>query len=334
VTETGVAEERQRMGRVAAVGGPVLGVLLVATMPMVGYPPAQTLRWAALALPVVLAASLAGWCLPWRRWSERALLLVPVGGFGCLALLGQASAGRAAVFAAYPALLFLFVGLTQRPWTSVVLLPLALPTQFLLYGGVSTQLAGRLPISVVVWLSTAEVVSRYRIRTRHAFDDMETVAHQDALTGLANRHGLTGRLRSLGPDDAVLLVDLDHFKRLNDAAGHTAGDQVLRDFGAVVRSVIRSGDEVIRYGGEEILLLLRATDVAGARRLDSRLRAEWAEIQPGVTYSGGIAVVGHNRLPALGRADEAMYAAKTQGRNCTLVHSLDAAPRPVTSGDA
>ena len=313
------------MGRVAAVAGPLLGVLLVATMPVVGYSGAQAGVWAALILPTVAVAGVTAWLLPWHRWPDWALLVVPLGGFGSLAVLGQVSEGKASVFAGYSALLFLFVGLTQRPWTSVALLPLAVPTHVLLYGGLSAEMVARLPISVTVWLATAEIVSRYRTRTRDAFDDMETMAHVDALTELANRRGLARRLGSLRPEDTVLLLDLDNFKQLNDTYGHAAGDEVLRGFGAVVRSVIRSGDQAIRYGGEELLLLLRATDAAGALRIDDRLRTVWAELRPDVTFSGGIAAVGHGQPPALGRADEALYAAKARGRNRTLVHPPGAA---------
>jgi diguanylate cyclase (GGDEF)-like protein len=123
------------------------------------------------------------------------------------------------------------------------------------------------------------------------------------------------------PGDAALLVDLDHFKRINDNAGHSAGDQVLRDFGAVVRTVLRGRDYAIRYGGEEILILLPNSGVAGAQALDTRLRAAWSEAQPAVTYSASVAIVGEGLRPVVARADEAMYTAKARGRNCTVAHA-------------
>ena len=174
----------------------------------------------------------------------------------------------------------------------MAVLPLAVTTTLLLYGGPSTELIARLPISVIVWLTSAQLLARYRARNRGVVDDLETQAHRDPLTGLGNRNGLERRLAAMRPGDAALLVDLDHFKRINDNAGHSAGDQVLRDFGAVVRTVLRGRDYAIRYGGEEILILLPGSGAAGAQRLDTRLRAAWAQAQPAVTYSAGIAIVG------------------------------------------
>jgi diguanylate cyclase (GGDEF)-like protein len=330
MTSTRAGDERQRMARIAALASPPLAALIPATMPFVGYSRTEAVTWAALMVPTVLLSAAIGWFLPWRRWPDLALLAVPLAGFAHLGVLGIASDGRASVYGGYSALLFLFIGLTQRPWTSIAVLPLGLVTFFALYSGPSGELVARLPISITVWLSVAEIVARYRTRTGHVVDDLETQAHVDPLTGLGNRHDLGQRLRELHPDDAVLLVDLDHFKRINDEAGHAAGDHVLHEFGAVVRSVIRGGDRAIRYGGEEFLILLRESTAEGAARLDHRLRVAWAETRPDVTYSGGIAVVGQGHpQPVLARADQALYAAKAGGRDRTIVHDdIPAAERP------
>ena len=119
------------------------------------------------------------------------------------------------------------------------------------------------------------------------------------------------------PGDAVVLLDLDHFKRLNDTAGHAAGDDVLRETGALLRQIARREDSVIRYGGEEFLVLLPGAGEAGATSFDARLRAAWADVQPHVTFSTGIAVVDAattGGAAAVAHADEALYAAKAAGR--------------------
>ena len=139
----------------------------------------------------------------------------------------------------------------------------------------------------------------------------------DPLTGVGNRYDLSRMLAALRPGDAVALLDLDHFKRLNDTAGHAAGDDVLRKAGALLRQVARREDTVIRYGGEEFLVLLPGAGDAGATSFDARLRAAWADVQPGVTFSTGIAVVDAattGGAAAVAHADEALYAAKAAGR--------------------
>jgi hypothetical protein len=212
-------DDRQLMARVASLAAPTIAVTLLATMPLLGYTSEQVGAWAAVVVPGVLGASIAAWFLPWRRWHDRALLAVPLGAWACLAVLGVASQGRAAPYAGYSALLFLYIGLTQRPWTSLFLLPVALAVHVVMWGGPSAELAARLPISITVWVATAEVVARYRVQTGVAFAGLERRAHVDPLTGVGNRYDLSRMLAALRPGDAVALLDLDHFKRLNDTAG-------------------------------------------------------------------------------------------------------------------
>lgn len=321
MTTASARDDRQRMGRAAAISGPGMALLIPVTMTFVGFSHREALVWTALILPSVLVAGVVGWFLPWHRWPEAALLAVPLTGFTCLCVLGLASDGRAAVYGGYTSLLFLFIGLTQRAWTSVALLPLAVVTSLLLYGGFQVELIARLPISITLWLASAEIIARYRGHTRDVVRDLETQAQRDPLTGLGNRNGLERRLAAMRPGDAALLVDLDFFKRINDQAGHGAGDQVLFEFGAVVRAQLRARDHAVRYGGEEFLLLLPGAGALGAQRLDHRLRDAWGRARPGITYSGGIAVVGDARQAVLARADEAMYTAKARGRNRTIVHA-------------
>jgi diguanylate cyclase (GGDEF)-like protein len=158
----------------------------------------------------------------------------------------------------------------------------------------------------------------------------------DPLTGLPNRRSLLAaladehrRLARGGRPYALLTMDVDHFKRVNDAHGHGGGDAALVHIAGVIRGVSRASDRPARIGGEEFVLLLPATDAAGARHLGERLLRTLRErpLQHGgatlhLTLSIGIAVVGRagaeteQELAALWkRADAALYAAKAQGRD-------------------
>jgi diguanylate cyclase (GGDEF)-like protein len=114
-----------------------------------------------------------------------------------------------------------------------------------------------------------------------------------------------------------VICDLDHFKRLNDTQGHAAGDRVLAEFGMVLHSCLREQDYAARYGGEEFALLLPATGISQAAATLARLRQCWSLLQPGVTFSAGLASFGPNQSAAevLAIADQALYAAKAAGRN-------------------
>jgi diguanylate cyclase (GGDEF)-like protein len=124
---------------------------------------------------------------------------------------------------------------------------------------------------------------------------------------------------------AVLMFDIDHFKKINDEHGHLAGDHVLKDLARVVQSRIRRDELVARYGGEEFVVMLPETDLAGARQLAETLRSKVAEHTfvfqnetIGVTISIGCAVLidaDKGATELLKRVDEQLYEAKRTGRN-------------------
>ena len=169
---------------------------------------------------------------------------------------------------------------------------------------------------------------------------LEALAHTDPLTQLLNRRALVARLaaeldRARRYDSVVslLMIDLDHFKQVNDRYGHPAGDVVLREIGRVLPNSLRPSDVVCRYGGEEFCLVLPDADGFGAEKalasLAARLRdlrVTWdGETLGGFSFSAGVAVLGvHGTtfMELLAAADRALYEAKRAGRNRVFVATL------------
>ena len=169
----------------------------------------------------------------------------------------------------------------------------------------------------------------------------EIRAATDGLTGLPNKRAVTNAVKRTFAQAtmtkaplSLLLLDLDHFKQVNDQYGHAAGDQVLASVGAALRSVVRERDFAGRNGGEEFAVLLPDTDIGVALEVAERVRATIAEVTlPGtdVPVTASIGVAGFpshastpERLERL--ADAALYVAKRQGRNRVELASTDAGP--------
>ena len=141
-------------------------------------------------------------------------------------------------------------------------------------------------------------------------------ASTDPLTGLVNRRGLGPSLAEATASDVVCVVDIDHFKQVNDQHGHAAGDDVLRILGRVLARHVRADDVCARYGGEEMVLVLDSVPVDAAVRRLAHLRREWAAVRPlPVTFSAGLAPVVRDGRSALHAADAALYRAKAAGRD-------------------
>jgi diguanylate cyclase (GGDEF)-like protein len=152
-------------------------------------------------------------------------------------------------------------------------------------------------------------------------------AETDPLTQLANRRTYNRALATLQPGDAIVIVDLDHFKSVNDRFGHDEGDRTLRVLARCLRGVARQVDCVARYGGEEFALVLADAHEDGARAAMQRLRAAWQATAPVTSFSAGIAVHAAHTTPhqTLLRADAALYRAKADGRDrdeIALQHEL------------
>lgn len=156
----------------------------------------------------------------------------------------------------------------------------------------------------------------------------------DPLTGLFNRNALEQRLGEIdgqptseaeGLSHALLLCDLDHFKRVNDQLGHAAGDAVLQDVAYTMRATLRAGDSIYRVGGEEILVVLPGAAEADAVEIAERLRCAVRDRRPVgvvVTLSIGVAVSGPGPVDTdelVSCADAALYSAKAGGRDRVVV---------------
>lgn len=150
-------------------------------------------------------------------------------------------------------------------------------------------------------------------------------AHTDALTGALNREGLRAALMStsslLADPMSVIFIDLDHFKRINDQHGHDVGDAVLRDFANCVGHVIRANDKLVRWGGEEFLIICPSTTADQGYQLATKLRLalqmhKWP-VGLRVTASFGVASLKPREDvgAVIKRADSALYKAKTSGRD-------------------
>ena len=157
---------------------------------------------------------------------------------------------------------------------------------------------------------TGKQIERLR-RTAELAHEAET----DALTGLPNRRAFFRELATLAPEDAVLFLDLDHFKVVNDREGHQAGDEELAAFARTLAAHTRGTDCSARYGGEEFGVIVRGDGERGVAVLVERLREAWAE-RGRTTFSAGAAIhrVG-TPSDTLAAADRALYDAKATGRN-------------------
>ncbi len=169
--------------------------------------------------------------------------------------------------------------------------------------------------------------------------DLQKLALSDALTGALNRRSLeqeaarlSARCTRTGDTLAIMMIDVDHFKSINDRYGHPVGDEVLRHLAAVAQKTIRSDDCFARYGGEEFCILLPSTIEKDAWILADRLRQNYAELVMEFgnkvlrsTISIGVSDSIHAGLEfssLVAAADLAMYRAKQEGRNRVMMHSL------------
>jgi diguanylate cyclase (GGDEF)-like protein len=184
-------------------------------------------------------------------------------------------------------------------------------------------------------LTAAAALLAASLKNAELFREVHENSVRDSLTGCFNRRHafevMDAELRRARRSQmplSMVMFDLDHFKRINDGYGHLAGDAVLAAVGARMKAVLRGSDLKCRYGGEEFLILLPDTPVAGARRVAETLRKElaipvsWNGESILATASFGVTAITPGEQDALvimARADSALYRAKEDGRNCVRI---------------
>lgn len=194
------------------------------------------------------------------------------------------------------------------------------------------------PVVALLGAEFGEMRRRLRHRKRaqeEALARIQELANRDSLTGLYNRrytqelmdHHILLQART-GRAFAVVLIDLDHFKTVNDTYGHAMGDLVLQTFAQQARALTREADIVARWGGEEFIIVMPDTLADGAGMLVERLRTQLERTTVSdeapdlvIRFSAGITEHrgGENSDAALMRADQALYEAKERGRGCSVV---------------
>jgi diguanylate cyclase (GGDEF)-like protein len=184
----------------------------------------------------------------------------------------------------------------------------------------------RMRLSAVLpeFLEAARLVI-FRLRGEQRRDEEAKIDH---LTGVLTRRAWMRRLSAAVPGDSICIIDLDHFKAVNDTGGHAAGDAVLRAIGGLILRTFRKDDSCGRYGGDELVCLAPGFPGRSLVARCEQVRRAWEQERPiagaGVGLSIGVAEVGEEGgRAALRSADSAMYRGKVEGRNRTMLASAD-----------
>ncbi|ROT98254.1 GGDEF domain-containing protein [Marinobacter sp. R17] len=190
----------------------------------------------------------------------------------------------------------------------------------------------------IVVSSCAYIFAR---RNEHQRERLERLATHDPLTGVKNRRAMEEEMQAAVANHirndmpyALIIFDLDHFKRINDAYGHARGDEALVECTDLVRRCTRRSDQLFRFGGEEFVLLMPGVQASGIQAVAENLRHKVAsELQTPtgpITASFGVSCLqpGDDAESWLARADDALYEAKSRGRNQVVIRLLPAEPTP------
>ena len=206
-------------------------------------------------------------------------------------------------------------------------LPCATPWQAALSAMWLSLAIGRCAVVGLYGASVRQLLGTRNRELAQAQNQLHALATRDELTGALNRRAILGALDDAlqaGARPSVALMDLDHFKLVNDGHGHLVGDTALRRFVLGAVRSLRADDRIGRYGGEEFLLLLATSDPATALAIAERVRRAvageaWGDVSAGlsITVSIGLATArdGENVEQLLQRADDALYRAKAEGRD-------------------
>ena len=256
------------------------------------------------------------------RLVSRALtLLAALGALATVAMLGSQQ-----VFWLYPVLVGAFF-LTSRHEALIIAVG-----SMLIYVALCAEelTAVALTTTLMTIAVTCSLAYAFATVTRNQRDALMKLATKDPLTGAGNRRALEDKLEDIiaaksrsNKPSSLLMLDLDHFKQVNDEFGHAAGDEILIQITEIIKLRIRRTDNVFRIGGEEFVVVAETQNIKNASRLAEQLRTiiEANELAPAesVTISLGVAEYRHGESAKdwLLRADTALYQAKNSGRNNT-----------------
>lgn len=322
---------RFRVGGYAAAAGRVLvlfaGAVVVLGALALGIDSHELLVLAATSAAMLALVALSV-RVPWRHRSWHTLVF-PVVVLVALTVVSLTTDASTSAYVGLIPLCFVYVGLFHRGRAALAVLPVAWVTYLSLVPVLDTGAVVRLAVYGITWWATAQILALTTAYQRDVYRQLRTDARTDALTSLGNRRDLDDRLSRAVPGDCVVIVDLDHFKSVNDTQGHVAGDAILERFGAVLDEHLRRRDYAARYGGEEFVLILPRTEPVQALNTLRALRTEWADEGTGVTFSAGIALVTASTPPgsALAAADIALYKAKQAGRDRFRIATAALDPR-------
>lgn len=316
-------------------------VALLGTIAVLGITPFTILRaingqWLSFAIDLLIQVGvLSGVAYAWKTGDAQKTSLALGYFIGFMEVVVVHTLGLAGQFWFYVAIVANFFLIDRRHALLIVLAGLLALLLTDALSGSSTEMASFM-VTVIVCALLGYVFA-YRTATQR--DQLETLAAKDPLTGIYNRRTLVDDLDRVyqivqrnGQPYAMLVLDLDNFKNINDQYGHLAGDQVLMQFARLLDANIRKGDRLYRYGGEEFVIVVPGATPSTLVNMVEKLRQMTAETMTlpsgrAITTSIGGAILGEGETVNdwFARADSALYAAKNGGRDRFVI----APPVPV-----
>lgn len=352
--QTVLAERRMGLGNSMGVNSAAMLAVIAGSLALPTFRMWSATQVTAFIASSIPAVSLAGYGYGLVNFYGQMSLVTAIAGF----LLSLASLGAVADSGALRAMLSPYVGgrIARLQWLLSMVIVLTIGWAMVKsFGGVSSEVRSVITIFSVVmcWLMTvmASVFANYQetvdVARRETDAELAAAAQIDALTGLPNRRRFfemgakeIERIARYGGSLWVLMIDIDHFKKVNDTGGHGLGDRVLTEVAMTVARSVRKVDVVGRVGGEEFAVLLTNTTRAGCRGVAENIRTrvaalsvpDWTPEHGPTTISVGCAQVGaDDRLDeSLHRADTALYLAKNNGRNQIVFHEEAPTARSAT----
>jgi diguanylate cyclase len=304
--------------------------LILSVAAAIGIAPFAVMRWMAADWPLAIIdtilvtgfIALGTYIYRTRKVRAASLLIAALCVIGTLTTVQLR--GPQQVYWAYPALMTCFYLLRPREAISLTLtMTAALVVQLIDVG--DPLRVGSIIATILV---TTAFAFAFSVLNNRQQDQLLELATRDPLTGVGNRRAFLSKLAEIEPKfertqipSSLVLLDVDHFKRINDVHGHRAGDEILKRIAHRVESRVRLTDSLYRIGGEEFVVVIDGEGIGTATLLAEELREriEASELMPGIalTVSIGVAEIRSQESHEawLHRADEALYTAKRSGRN-------------------